>query len=455
MPDIRQLFAGLRDHALLLDSLADTPPPSQGDDRERASLLIDLPVVPLPTLADHPFEREYHVVREEDGARITSDGTGQIVLGLRLEEAQRGVAMQVSLAGTGQANLHGRRGRVEMQGLLHSNLSAATLVRIDDAGLQHALPRVSVRNRIDLVDVGFQARLPLVSRVGSRVASRALARLVPELTSRSEHEMRRQLASESGRLLNDTSAKIEASTSPVIGRLGEEAGISLTIGGTAVDEKARISICAEIDAALPTPAVKATPPVNTGGIEGRLEIHLHESLPTRLADLAGGAMLLETDFRELCLEPLGMVPEFDPEVQFGAEAARVRLAVVRPVTVSFHESSFSIDVRLDSYQTGAGQSAGPARIVASYGIATNGATLTLCRQGPPRCEAPVADPAVDLLAKRFFPIRATSTEVSLLEELLRSVSMTRGQFNLRPEWLGIEVEYEPKDVAARLGEFMP
>lgn len=455
MPEIRPLFAGLRDHALLLQSPAETAPPSEGDERERASLLVDLPVVPLPTLADHPFEREYHVVREEDGARITSHGTGQIVLGLRLEEAQRGVAMQVSLAGTGQANLQGRRGRVEMQGLLHSNLSAATLVRIDDAGLQHAPPRVSVRNRIDLLDVGFQGRLPLVNRVGSRVASRALDRLVPELTSRSEHEMRRQVASESDRLLDDTSAKIEASTSPLIGRLGDEAGISLTLGGTAVDARARISICAEIDAALPASAAKAMPPLNTGGTEGRLEIHLHESLPTRLADLAGGAMLLETDFRDLCLEPLGMVPEFDPEVQFGAEAARVRLAVVRPVTVSFHESSFSIDVRLDSYQTGSGQSAGPARIVASYEIGMNGGALTLCRQGPPRCETPVADPAVDLLAKRFFPIRATSTEVSLLEELLRSVSMKRGNLNLRPEWLGIEVEYEPKDVAARLGEFMP
>lgn len=166
-------------------------------------------------------------------------------------------------------------------------------------------------------------------------------------------------------------------------------------------------------------------------------------------------MLLETDFRELCLEPLGMVPEFDPELQFGVEAARVRLAVVRPVTVSFHENSFSIDVRLDSYQAGSGQAAGPARIVATYGIETNGGSLTLRRHGPPRGETPVADPTLDQLAKRFFPVRATSTEVSLLEELLRSVSMKRGQFNVRREWLGIEVEYEPEDVATRLGEFMP
>lgn len=455
MPEIRPLFAGLRDHALLLGDPAEMLPPSDGESRVQKNLLIDLPVVPLPTLADHPFERQYQLVREEDGARITSHGIGQMVLGLRLKESKRGVAMHVSLAGKGRANLHGRRGRVEMQGLLHSNLSAATLVQIDDAGLQYAPPRVSVDNRIDLVDVGFQGRLPLVNRMGSRVASRALGRRVPELTSRSEYEMRRQVASESGRLLDDASAQIETTTSPIIRRLGHEAGISLNLGGTAIDSRARIAILTEIDAALPASGPTLAPPLKTDGTAGRLEIHLHESLPTRLADLAGGAMLLETDFRELCLEPLGMVPEFDPEVRFGAEAARVRLAVVRPVTVSFHEGSFSVDVRLDSYQTGSGEPAGPARIIATYAIESDGESLTLRRQGPPRGQSPVADPDLDFLAKRFFPARATSTDISLLEELLRSVSMTRGQFNVRPEWLGMEIEYEPDDLAVRLGELMP
>jgi hypothetical protein len=455
MPEIRPLFAGLRDHALLLSGPAEMLPPSKGEKRSQTNLLIDLPVLPLPTLADHPFQRQYHLVREEDGALITSHGTGQMVLGLRLEESKRGLAMQVSLVGTGRADLHGRRGRVEMQGLLHSNLSAATLVQIDEAGLQHTPPRVSVDNRIDLVDVGFRGRLPLVNRVGTRVASRALGRLVPELTSRSEDEMQRQVASESGRLLDDATARIEATTLPIFGRLGQEAGISLALGGTAVDAKARVAVLAEIDAALPASGPTLVPPLTTDRTAGRLEIHLHESLPTRLADLAGGAMLLETDFRELCLEPLGMVPEFDPEVQFGAEAARVRLAVIRPVTVSFHEGSLSLDVRLDSYQNGSDEPAGPARIMTTYVIEKDGESLTLRRKGPPCVQSTVEDPALDFLAKRFFPARATSTDISLLEELLRSVSMTRSQFNVRPEWLGMEIQYIPEDLAARLGELMP
>lgn len=454
MPEIRPLFAELRDHALLLGDPAEKLLLCEGKTRPQANLFIDIPAVPLPTLSDHPFERQYHLVREEDGARITSHGTGQMVLGLRLQEAKRGVAMHVSLAGTGRAHLHGRRGRVVMHGLLHSNLSAATLVQLDDAGLQHAPPRVSADNRIDLVDVAFQSRLPLVSRAGSRVASRVLDRLVPELTRRSEYEMRRQVTAESGRLLDDASERIEATVSPIVRRLGHEAGIALNLGETAVDARARVAIHAEIDASLPASGPILTPPLTTDGTAGRLEIHLHESLPTRLADLAGGAMLLETDFRELCLEPLGLVPEFDPEVRFGAEAAQVRLAVVRPITVSFHERSFSLDVRLDSYRTGAGEPAGPARIIANYAIETDGKSLTLKREGQPRGQSPVDDPALEDLAKRFFPARATSTDISLVEELLRSVSMTLSQFTVRPEWLGIEVEYEPKDLAVRLGELM-
>lgn len=454
MPEIRPLFAGLRDHALLLGDPAEMEPSSEGESRQRTNVFIDLPVVPLPTLADRPFERQYNVVRAEDGVRITSRGKGQMVLGLRIEEAKRGVAMHVSLAGTGRANLHGRRGRVVMEGLLHSNLSAETLVQVDGSGLRHAPPRVSVDNQIDLVAVAFQGRLPLVSQLGSRAASRRLDRLMPELTSRSEHEMRRQVISESGRLLDDASGRIEATASPIIRRLGDEAGISLTLGGTAVDAGARIALLADIDSALPASGPALAPPVTTAGRAGRLEIHLHESLPTRLADLAGGTMLLETDFRELCLEPLGLVPEFDPEVRFGGEAARVRLAVIRPVTVSFHERAFSVDVRLDSYQTGGSEPAGGARIFATYAIETNGDSLALRREGQPRGQSSVDDPALEDLAKRFFPARAVSTDVSLLKELLRSVSMTMRQLNAGPEWLGIEIDYAPEDLAIRLGELM-
>ena len=453
--EIRPLFAALRDHALLLSDPAEMLSFSEGQSRaQKTNVFIDLPVVPLPTLADHPFERRYDAVRVEDGVRITSHGKGRMVLGLRLEEAKRGVAMHVSLAGTGRANLHGQRGRVVMDGLLHSNLSAETLVLIDDAGLRHAPPRVSVDNRIDLVDVGFKGRLPLVSHAGSRIASRMLDRLMPELTSRSEYEMQQQVASESGRLLDDTSGRIKATTSPIIGRLGHESGISLSLGGTAVDARARIAVLAEIDAALPASSPVLAPPLMTDATAGRLEIHLHESLPTRLADLAGGTMLLETDFRELCLEPLGLVPEFDPEVRFGGEAARVRLAVVRPVTISFHERSFSVDVRLDSYQTGSGIPAGAARIIATYVIETDGKSLTLRRKGQPRGQSAVADPTLEDLAKRFFPARAVTTDISLLKELLRSVSMTMSQFNVGPEWLGIKIDYKPEDLAVRLGELM-
>lgn len=456
MPEIRPLFASLRDHALLLGESGETMVPSgaRGGDRHK-NLLVDLPVLPLPTLADHPFQRQYHLVREEAGARITSNGTGQMVLGVRLGESQRGVAMHVSLAGTGRMNLHGRRGRVDMEGLLRSTLSAATLVHLDDDGLRHAPPRVSVDNRIDLVNVAFRGHLPLVRRVGGRIASRALGRLVPELTARSEHEMRREVALESDRLLKDAAAQIEVTTAPISARLSREAGISLALGGTVVDARARVAILADIDTALPAAGPTAAPPAANDPAAGRLEIHVHESLPTRLADLAGGTMLLETDFRELCLEPLGMVPEFDPEVQFGSEAARVRLAVVRPVTVSFHDGSFSVDVRLDSYQTGAGEPAGPARIVATYAIETEGESVTLRREGPPRGQSPTPDPALESLAKRFFPARATSTDIALLEELLRSVSMTRGRLNARPEWLGLEIEYEPEELAVRLGDLMP
>lgn len=367
MPEIRPLFASLRDHALMLGGPGETRPPcSAGGNGKQTNLFVDLPVLPLPTLADHPVARKYHVVRDEAGARITSTGSGQMVLGLRLGESGRGVAMHVSIAGTGSANLHGRRGRVDMRGLLRSHLSAATLVQLDQDGLWHGPPRVSVDNRIDLVNVAFHARSPLVRRLGGHLASRVLDGLVPELTDRSEREMRRELARESDRLLKDAASQFEVATAPISARLSREAGISLALGGTVVDASARVAILANIDASLPAADPTSPPPLANDRDAGRLEIHLHESLPTRLADLAGGAMLLETDFRELCLEPLGMVPEFDPEVQFGVEAARVRLAVVRPVTVSFDEGSFAVDVRLDSYQTGDGEPAGPARIVASY-----------------------------------------------------------------------------------------
>ena len=314
---------------------------------------------------------------------------------------------------------------------------------------------MAVRNTLTLRDTSFVARTRILRKAGGLVAAGIIARRLPEITTRTEHEMQREMSVEIARAVASTLRDANASWVNMRDRMQRDLGAAVAFGGTHVAGAARLSLHATVDAASPAFVTGAPPAIPSDGIAEHIDVHLNQSVPTQLADLVGGIQLMETDFRELCLEPLGLVPEFDEDFMHGAAPSEVRLATFRPLQISFREGSLGFDVRLDSFTVAGGTVVTrPCRIRAVYAVDYEGGELRMQRMGRPELATGDTDldTALMRVATRFFPLRASATDVTLVNELLSHAGMKLGQLRLAEQWLGISIHYDPAKV---IREFMP
>jgi hypothetical protein len=419
------------------------------------NVVIDLPVVPLPGLPAQAIHRDVHFSRSVDGAVISSDGAGSLNVGARLAECNHGLRVVFDTGGSGAADLVARRRRVKVHAGLHSRLDGTVTLTLAEDGLSIAPPTVAVRNTLTLRETSFAARTRILRKAGGMVATGVIARRLPEITTRTEHEMQREMCVEITRVMASASRVANASWVNMRDRMQRDLGAAVAFGGTHVAGAARLSLHATVDAASPAFVTGAPPAIPSDGIADRIDLHLNQSVPTQLADLVGGIRLVETDFRELCLEPLGLVPEFDEDFTHGAAPSEIRLATFRPLQISFREGSLGFDVRLDSFTVAGGPVVTrPCRIRAVYAVDYEGGELRMQRMGRPELATGDADldTALMRVATRFFPLRASATDVTLVNELLSHAGMKLGQLRLAEQWLGISIHYDPARV---IREFMP
>ncbi len=304
------------------------------------------------------------------------------------------------IEGTGIIPITAGVEKAEVRAKSKLRLLGKLCINVKTRGLELGQDDVCVKNILELQKVCLRLRSQLLSKALTPLATHILKRLLPKANQKIEETMKKEIAKQ----LNESGFAIIVQLNSILNQVLWE-----TVDARDVDTQSVVWTTAEEfqwqdETILPSTLGATTSPHGFGLLKPTVQFQLHESALNNASVVLCRRRYNEVLFRELVYETLGVKPISEPVSQGGRIPAAFTFANEEPLHAKFQNSSFELQLRIQSFEWENVLYSGEERTATvKYAVMHQGDQVLLEQMGETQLEPPIAeDPILQQVLSRFF-----------------------------------------------------
>lgn len=438
---------------LQLEQLRDSQPTSEFAESlargfEYPNAILSAPLAPLQSVANKTINRPINETMNQGKVQLHAQGSANVNYDAHFVDINGVGNLRIDVAGVANNAVHVNRKRISLMAGLNTNVAGQVYLPMTLSPRETA--NFNIDSALSVQSADWNIRLPILSRLGGALILRIAKNRSPDIETLTEREIEKFMKTTiSQKVVEGISQAHQLMTKYAEQNLVDN-GLRIEYLGTKVNEAANIELFMDTNYGAPrlSSYTFAQPQ-----LQDTLVIRVSEGLMTQFSDSMRGMVIRETDVRELCFEPLGLVPELQSPLVAQVPCS-LHLGNSTPFVLSLNDGMVQMKFNCNAFEVDGETYTGKFILSAEYRAEYPNNSLRLVRVGPTHIEAiqPVQLDKLQPVADRFFPPAGNSSEVRLLDQLTEGTGATIEQFEIQEGWLAVYVKYDPNALLEKVSK---
>lgn len=385
----------------------------------------------------------------ETGQKVHLQGTasfsgfGELRLVPDSSRGRAEIGVQASAQGnvTATTNVRGRTAQVQV--LSQSSIGGGIPIEfLPDLSLKFGEIQLSVKTQTTPYNPSFEARLPLIRRIGARKVLEKAQESIPQSNRETENLIESQVRPQVAGKIEPMLAPLKTAANNTIHypllRAERFPRIAYSTDAQSLNARAWVADRDEFGAFVPEVLLPG----------GDFALSIHESAISNSGRMLRDRVVGEDVVRKALFS--GMLKQPDEDVQTGVVESELHFAKENPVTATIQNGMLRLKVSLQSFTLDEKEYNLPCTMAASWKISTDETGLKLVREGDPEIQGEEALMANKRL-KKGLPLLADRILVPRAEAKLKplefdfagkkiSIQLRISQFRAESGWVAVKLE---------------
>jgi hypothetical protein len=410
------------------------------------NFIISAPLTPLESVKDRSITRPINETMNKDKIRLDANGTAKVHYDARFEDVNGVGNLKVDVHGDASNSLRATRKRISIDASLKTNINGSVYLPMTETPKETVT--LGIKNSLNFRTADFRTRVPILNGIADSLILNIARRKGSDIEELSEREMEKFVRNAIAKAVLDGFAKARQMMTKYAEKNLVENGLRLAYIGTQIEQTADVRLYMDTNYGAPrlSPFEFEQQP-----LRDTLVVRISEGLFSQFSDSMRGMKMRETDVRELCFEPLGLVPEFDTPL-VATVPYSLHLANSTPYVIQLNDDLVVMKFKCDAFDLGEDATAGKFTVSARYRAEYPDNKLRLVRVGDVMVEGQSETDAKKLqaVAGRFFPTVCNSSEIRLIDQLTQDTGVEIQRFEIEDSWLAIHVAYDANALLERV-----
>jgi hypothetical protein len=380
--------------------------------------------------------------KSANGVFIRGQGefTGNATISFRPDSTA--ATIEATIIGDGTNDVSASRGRATVFGDSSAHVNARQVFHFTAEGLTNDPPEITVDANYSPNSADFAAKRRLMRRLGGRIAMRAACKQRPQATEDMRQEVSREFEE---RLKKEVVAFVNKQNDIILEKYRlPMARWDMPCALAASTEKSTLRLTATLGKKSQLGAPRLPPVAECR--ENSLHGAIHDSAINNLQFTLAGKSIAEDEFQDLMFKTLGLQPT-DGAPKRTREAARIKLAQDRPLSVAFAQGSARVTLRIAEFCGSGKETCGTIWTAKTrYVPRVTKSGVEVDRVEPISIEpeqGAITDALREVLSG-FLVSKATSQGLTTTGELAKMAHLRVNSLNIRDGWLLVTMQPAPQ-----------